>query len=65
MGKGMRSQILEKILRNHGNVAGTEKNKARGEEQHELFRNNQNTHMKSEKMSLATESCRGRWRGSV
>lgn len=62
MGKGMWRQILEKILRNHG---GAGENKARGEEQHELFRNNQNTHMKSEKMSLATESCRGRWRGSV
>lgn len=64
MGKGMRRQILEKIIRNHGG-AGEKENKARGEEQHELFRNNQNTHMKSEKMSLATESCRGRWRGSV
>lgn len=64
MGKGMRHQILEKILQNHGG-AGERENKARGEEQHELFRNNQSTHMKSEKMSLATKSCRGRWRGSV
>lgn len=43
-------------------MQSADKNKISDDDEHELFKNNQN---ESEKMSLANESSRGRWSSSV